>query len=479
VNISIHHSMEPVKVQEEELAAASVMPQSGNEVGQESVGGEDVSIMQLNQSMTMLSLNGVACDSASNENLMPSIHRGVLQELDYNRVENNVQIMHDLYLEPSLRLQPCMTRSENDDAQYWVKVAEDIKFLQTSIDVGKRGVCPVRLRLLLNEVRMITEEIHPESERVQSEIRDYFDLDMLVAELECGTFDMARFGQIFADLLQANCAPKRDKLIVKLRQYAIQQNFVAYLRQVLSLLECMKIDLVNYRMSRIRPSLGVKLIAMEKDFWAGQSTQYEDTKTWMKKTMGLVNEAELKEGHLAFHVFANGIVNLTLGLQEELEALPETLVLDQKRLNKLRTEAQDLCITALIISIHNQFAGRSNAQDLALQLFHHLRKDQADVPDLLECLFKSISKNGKILQPSQNQLIASMVNTIVEPDGRAYKIVETRLAKYLVGMMWKREEMALGFEDMAGELQEYAQSFLEMARCNWAVHQETYAHLLL
>lgn len=469
--------MEPVRVEEEETTTANnAVPTTASSLVPEDK-HDSLSFLSMKKSMAGLSLNESRHNSPVKEvQLLPPINRNVLQELDSSVIEGNVQIMHDLYLEPNLKIQPNKrNRSAMSEQVYWTHIEQDFKSLHGSIAQGVRGRCPPSIRALLKEIRDIMADMHPESKRVQDELYSVFDLDLLVSELECGHFDLGQFGQVFADLLQTNCAPKRDKAVMKLRLAILQGDFIEYLRECLSLLELMKIDLVNYRFSKLRPEMANKLVELERKHFIKLNCDMRDTTGWMKRCL---KACEGRDDEKIYSAFSRGLAELVVGIDDEDAAsLPETFLLDRSRMARMRTEAQDICIVALTLNVQKQILGRShNTEELKKALFDLLQADQADTEDVAKILLDSVEPVKK-LPPSQIKAINGMMNSIVCPDGKLFTMLQGRLSNHLVDRLWKRETPIPGFEGVEVELKEFVASFTLIALANWHIHQETYARI--
>lgn len=475
--------MEPVRVREEEskensVTKTGVIPTTSEDVMNKR--SEAVSMMHLNQSMASLSINHNVMNIKSAEDyLLPTIHRGILEELDFSRLERNAQIMHDLYLESNLRIQPNkQVRSECEDAQYWLLVEEDLRALTASIGVGKRGKCSLRLRKLLEEIKFITQEMHSKSDRVQTELRDYFDTDSLISAMECGRFDLTLFGPAFTDLLQANCAPKRDPLIVKLRQYAITENVIAFLRQTLILLEIMKIDLVNYHLAKIRTSIGGKLEILERDQWITARLGVDSTRAWLSKSFTSLGISSVTD-EAVYSAFLDASVKLALGLDTELNVLPETFYLDEKRIMSMRTQSQDICIVSLILNILRQCIKNKGLEGLLKnELFVKLDQEHVEVSELAACTVCLIEQHYGSIPEAMRKTLLGTVNNLVDPDSNAYKIVEERMAKYLIGRLTRPVPMPNCLSALSEEVDELCGAIVAMCHTNWTVHKETYRELL-
>lgn len=479
--------MEPVKVgvQDEEELNNSVLI-------------EEPSCLKLSKSVSPapnydLSLSMQRLDIKDNilleQLLLPPINRQTLAELDIEGLQTNVQIMHDLYLEPDLRVQSKKLRFRNSPTQlYWEQVQNDLSILASEISACNRGTCSKRLVLLFKEIRNILCEMHPASERVQHDVKQYFDLEAVINDIELGQFDLEGFSSMLSDLLKSICAPKRDVLVDSLEILAVKKNFIGFMKQLLELLELMKLDLVNHQLKKSRDSICLKLPQSERNFIAEcyleGPIQMEQTTKWLQ---GMKDKLKLDLKQISvekqvFALYSQSMISYSLGIDDFTDNIPELLLLDEVRLSNFRTEAQDMCIIACTISAFRQIVGPlskpENIAALKKQVTSILLKGEAEVSEISDSLMEAIRKIKKVGVPA-SKVLEGLLNRMIDPRGKVYKILEDRVASYLVSILWKKESKIEGFNGLETELLDFQQRLIAMIRLNWAIHEETYREIIV
>ena len=214
-----------------------------------------------------------------NASTHPPITPDSLAELDIPRIINNPKLRHDVNFDCELHF-----RSNLDGARgkqkiksaedYWKALEAELYMLHlsqraraqpdgtVSPDYWESIMRESRKRLpsIVEVFRDILTALVPD--QAQHEITERLDVDLLIQQIDNGVCDLVDLANWLGKVLKNHCAPMRDGLVDKMRkaitkaaQQADQRLMVSGLRQLLKLLEAMKMDVANHQIRHMRPLL--------------------------------------------------------------------------------------------------------------------------------------------------------------------------------------------------------------------------------
>lgn len=240
--------------------------------------------------------------------LIPPVTRHSLRELDLDSLANNLQLKHDLMLEPAYKLKakpPSPTSSQVYEA-YWREWYKD--FMQclsclrnqsssknsikgNSINgdqgllkvVGEEATLTPRLSLFMVEVKDIMLSMYPNSHIVCQDLVHATDLAFIRHQMRNGAFDVVEWVQLLAEAMQANCAPKRDGQIAALLDSLQGERFLDVAKLIMALLEGQKLDLANYNLAKLKSDSIQNMIHAERAAVHWTTKHLERTRVFLKK----------------------------------------------------------------------------------------------------------------------------------------------------------------------------------------------------
>ena len=206
------------------------------------------------------------------------------------RIINNPKLRHDVNFDRELHFRPNLDGARGKQK---IKSAEDYwKALEAELymlDLSQRAraqpdgtVSPhywesvmresrKRLPSVFEVVRDILTTLVPDQD--QAKITERLDVDLLIQQIDNGVCDLVDLANWLGKVLKIHCAPMRDGLVDKMRkaitkgaQQADQKLMVSGLRQLLNLLEAMKLDVANHQIRHMRPLLVADTINFEKRY---------------------------------------------------------------------------------------------------------------------------------------------------------------------------------------------------------------------
>jgi hypothetical protein len=118
--------------------------------------------------------------------------------------------------------------------------------------------------------------------RIKENIREVLDLDLIKQQAEKGVLDFHHYAQYIITIMSKICAPVRDDKIKELSQ---QVDVIETFKGVMELLQLMRLDLANYTITMMRPSIVAASIEYEKkkfaEFLKINSNGLQNTEKWL------------------------------------------------------------------------------------------------------------------------------------------------------------------------------------------------------
>ncbi|KAK1068246.1 Protein SOSEKI 1 [Friedmanniomyces endolithicus] len=211
--------------------------------------------------------------------IQPPITPESLAELDMSRIINNPKLRHDVNFDRELHFRPNLDGSKGKQKMesadhYWQALegeffmyefalqhkqlttdSRDLAYWDGVIRNTKR-----RLPAVFEAIRDILTTLVPDHE--QKRILTRLDVDLIMQEITNGVCDLIDLSDWLAKVVKKHCAPMRDQLVDAM-QSDIQQGalegdhgkLVNGLRQLLNILEAMRLDVANHQIRHMRPLL--------------------------------------------------------------------------------------------------------------------------------------------------------------------------------------------------------------------------------
>ena len=298
----------------------------------------------------------------------PPITPDSLAELDMPRIINNSKLRHDVNFDRELHFRPNLdgargkqkTKSAED---YWKALEAELYMLDLSQRARAQPDGTVsphywesvmresrkRLPSVFEVVRDILTTLVPDQD--QAKITERLDVDLLIQQIDNGVCDLVDLANWLGKVLKIHCAPMRDGIVDKMRkaitkgaQQADQKLMVSGLRQLLSLLEAMKLDLANHQIMHMRPLLIADTINFQK--------RYNDHRVGLGKLNPEVSRLWLEQEYNTLSAIEGTPLSyldtLTHALLRDLlfcsstTSLTSTFYLDLDRLRTIRVDMHNM-----------------------------------------------------------------------------------------------------------------------------------------
>lgn len=289
----------------------------------------------------------------------PPITKHTLSELDVTKIIHNPKLRHDINFDPELHFRPNvegekgrkkMERSEsfwrtllNQLAEF---VADPVKFFSRH---GKTNDwC---LPVLLNAIHEILYTLVPQRDR--QFLEEGLNVDLLMQQFYKGILNLENLALWLSGVLKSHCAPMRDDevdLMYNLVSHGNQEGnlvqLVGGLRELLSVLEHMKLDVANHQIRCLRPVLIEDTIHFEQRYFCKRvqsgKLDISDSKRWYRTAhrhyhhVSSVSSSDFGDMGALFQ----GLVKLVLPSSMAIK-IPETFQHDHERILKLRSDILD------------------------------------------------------------------------------------------------------------------------------------------
>ncbi|KAI9688442.1 MAG: hypothetical protein M1822_001391 [Bathelium mastoideum] len=245
-----------------------------------------------------------------------------------------------------------------------------LSFAETSFDLSRAiQESQRRVPLMFKTLKDILRSILPEVDHAQ--IDDVLDVPIIMQQTQRGNFDLACLSRWLSKLLKTHCAPMRDKWVDKMvmlmgdgAETACAQSIVDGFRELLGILEAMKLDVANHQVRHLRTIFVEDTIRFEQRYHQGQFFDVKDAQQWLarnilqQKALPSLREVRLPEKLTAL-VYA--ILQTLLSSAASRVYFPHIFSLDLDRLASLRAGLLDQVHLNICLFIYKDLLKLSRA----------------------------------------------------------------------------------------------------------------------
>lgn len=284
----------------------------------------------------------------------PPITPSSLAELDMPRIINNPKLRHDVNFDRELHFRPNLDGSKGRQKmlqadQYWKALEAELVMLSV---VRLRKVSSkdeaywdrilkaslVRLPKIFAAIRDILKTLVPDYD--QTVVSDRLDVEHIMQQIENGVCDLNDLGNWLAKVLKNHCAPMRDPLVDAMQKEIRRgardnrpEKLVSGLRQLMNILEAMKLDVANHQIRHMRALLIEDTINFQRRYNAHRiligKINGPESKEWLQYSL------EGQDSHM--DALTSGLIRDMLE-NDSANMCPATFYLDTDRLRALRIE---------------------------------------------------------------------------------------------------------------------------------------------
>ncbi|KAI6777587.1 uncharacterized protein J7T54_002683 [Emericellopsis cladophorae] len=311
----------------------------------------------------------------------PPITKATLSDLDVVRIVQNSKLRHDINFDPDLHFRPINLSDKGKAKQersqgFWKSLTEQLGMF---VDENRRLEFMSRyarshewcLPVLLRTIKDIVETLVPK--RSRDLIDEAFNVELLMQEFYKGVLDSERLAEWLAGVLKTHCAPMRDNevnnMVARFRVGSREGNLeqlVMGMRELLSVLENMKLDVANHQICRLRPALIQETTHYEKrNFSKKIATRRLDiarSRLWYHRAQRQYAQ-EPAEGFGEMSVFFRAVAGFVRPSRARGgdAILPETFLHDNKRLLRMRSDVLDAVKIDVCMHLYDNLIGAAKA----------------------------------------------------------------------------------------------------------------------
>ena len=302
--------------------------------------------------------------------LEPPITKTSLSELDVAKIIHNCKLRHDINFDPDLHFRPNLEGDkgrlkQNRHNSFWRSLRDQL----TQFVVDRDGFFARNgdgddwcLPLLLKTVKSILEGLVPQ--RDLGLLDEGLNIELLMQQFYHGILDLEKLAEWLRNVLKSHCAPMRDdevdsmyKLVRDGNREGDLDKLVCGLRDLLSILEHMKLDVANHQIRCMRSQLIQETIVFEQRTFIKRINTHrfsvEDARLWYKDAHKQFSSLPAR-GFGDLSVFFEALSRLILpSAASDNRRIPETFQHDHDRLLKLRMDMLDAVNLDICMRLYN------------------------------------------------------------------------------------------------------------------------------
>lgn len=361
------------------------------------------------------------------------------------------------------------------------------------------------LRLLQDVKTALLGQLQsPQQRRVIESINAKLDLDLIEQQAENGALDFKGYADYVINLMSQLCAPVRDEEVAALRAI---EGVAPLFRAILETLDKMKLDMANFHIQQARPLIVSQSVEYEKTkFKEFLEKQGGDglalTRAWLKRHAP--PEADDTSDPRFHKIQAQRVLTdafLELLEWDDFNPLPETLVMDQKRIVSLRDSTERAALSTAVILLTfsniNGFVVPMDAQRLKETLKKHvdvLLEEFYDDTDLLRILpavaaqvvedvnaYLADKEKAPLPEATADNL-RDQIKEMEDPNHRIRDLVQRRIVDFCKQAVSAARtaplQMPPGLTLCQRELAQIGGNFVRLVNYNRAVFGEYYADII-
>lgn len=284
----------------------------------------------------------------------PPVTEHSLGFLDLEIILRDTRLLHDVVIDGEVRFEPStdevvvMQRRERERL-FWQTMQNE---LETFSDPAKRALFVNNYGLkgnwclprFLRTVKEILRTLVLKSN--YGILNEGLNVNNIMQQYYKGELDVVKMAEWLSNVLKMHCAPLRDEHVDRMADMLKASNreedvrmLVEGLRELLTLLELMKLDATHHQIRMARPEIVRKIVSLERQFFAGEISsgrmRIDGAKKWYDRAgrdVGDIQRCACK----SMYIFFRGLARLVLPSCTEL--IPHTFHYDHDRLKRIRED---------------------------------------------------------------------------------------------------------------------------------------------
>ncbi|KAK5636352.1 hypothetical protein RRF57_012064 [Xylaria bambusicola] len=288
----------------------------------------------------------------------PPVTKATLSELDVAKIIHNPRLRHDINFDPELHFRPNLDgekgrRKQQKADQFWDTLRDQLQQFITDRDgfIQQYGNGEDwSLPLLLRSVKEIIQTLVPARDRLC--LDEGLNVELIMQQFSRGMANLEKLASWLSGVLKSHCAPMRDEWVDQMYSQLTNGNrtnnmaeLVQGLRNLLSVLEAMKLDVANHQIRCLRPILIEDTVHFEQRFFLKKmrdgKVNTRSAQTWYSHLSPVQDPVSAHAfGEMA--VFFEELINMIMpSSARQYTNLPTTFLFDEERIAKLRCDILD------------------------------------------------------------------------------------------------------------------------------------------
>ncbi|XP_022065618.2 T-complex protein 11-like protein 1 [Acanthochromis polyacanthus] len=366
--------------------------------------------------------------------------------------------------------------------------------------------------ILLQEVKtMLQSLLMPGHVQLRSQLDEVLDMELIQQEVDHGALDLHRLAGFIINTMASLCAPVRDPEVRALRDL---KEPVELLREIFQVLGLMKTDMVNFTIQSLRPHLMQQAVQYERakfqQILENQPASLDNTAAWLQAavseeasafTVQSDSSGPDSRGPLSATAVLNRAYMHLLHWDPQDQKYPETVLMDQARLDALGQRLQMLVLEASVLLLTNAqcggvvftlqgFVGKLRQSVTALLEGSHT--SEADLKEALsgvgetvvQQVTEALSAQGAAALPQENQdLLKGQISDLWKHNNSVRTLTGERVQGFLRAMLQggpakRSPELSAPLRLVSAELAELGTAFGRIVHFNRTVFGPFYAPIL-
>ncbi|KAG1675722.1 T-complex protein 11-like protein 1 [Nymphon striatum] len=355
---------------------------------------------------------------------------------------------------------------------------------------------------LLREVKEgLLSLLLPQHTHLRAEINEVLDVDLIKQKTDNGVLDFHYYSQYVMSVMAKLCAPARDE---KIRELMAINDVIPLFREIMQLLEVLKLDMANFTIQQIRPHIQQHSIEYEKEkfkeFLKTQNDGLEFTKIWLKSSFEKVKKNSKPDIAISNSQMINSAYMELLYWDSEY-AYPETLILDHKRFVDCDKKFAEIVISASVLLITYDTVGgciqgitpfKQKLRQVISTLVEGVDiSSEEKLLDLLKNLSLQVMKevneclnthNFPQLTPDKEDLLQRQIQQLSSSNNIIKKLIKSRchdfIEQVLSSVTASPIKMPPGLSSFQSSLANLTGQFLRLVSHNRAVFGDYYADII-
>jgi len=349
---------------------------------------------------------------------------------------------------------------------------------------------------------MLYSILLPQHEKLKEKIEGILDIEIIQQQIDAEVLEFDKYAGYILGLMGILCAPVRDEQIAALKQMT---EVVPLFRGIMELLEMMKLDMANFTIQTVRGTIEKESKDYERkkfqEFLDSQDDGLATTREWLVRhapTQEEIDDPKYKK-LLGARILNEAYIEILEW--DDFYHLPETLVMDAKRIYALRDRVERTSVSTAVILLGfsnlNAFIIPMDSQSVKETVKKHvdiLLQDFVEDADLLKILpcvaiqvVKDVNdylteKNKPLLSDEVVKNLTEQIESLEDPNQRIRDLLQKRIVdfcKQLVSSTNKSvPQLPPGLTICKNDLGAIAGQFLKLVDYNKEVFGEFYNNII-